>query len=230
MTSITKTTQTAEEHEVVEVERFYMPQLSAFKSCTLLLGLLVGIFIYLSTLGAEFVAVMVWGKDILDKTTTDLLVFSLIWNLFTTLLALIVLSSLRTMVLAVLTSAMTTTTTSQQRRSQDNIQEVGAELLSYLEGRFAVGALVGICVSWNATNLALGMRPQVIQSCIIMAVACLWCRLTLVLMGQPQHALIYDHEDEEQEDTTAGVVVIAATATKCQDNDDDLKEPLLQLV
>ena len=200
------TTQTTVPTAAPQDDRIYMPLLGRFKFCSLVLGLLVGFFIYLSTLGAEFVAVMMYGKDILSKTNHELVMFSLAWNLITTCIALMVLVTLRRIVMAVAYPTL-------EERSVD-AEQVVAELLSYLEGRFAVGALVGICISWNATNMILGMRPQIIQSCVILAVACMWCRLTLVLLGQSDRALIYDRIEEDVEAAVEG-------------KEDDKKEPLL---
>lgn len=176
-------------------DRLYMPALSSFKQCSLVLGLLVGLFIYLSTLGAEFVGVMLWGKEILEKSNHELIVFSLAWNLITTLLAIVILSSLRKLVSVVFLSAMATT-----NRSLTQMDDILSELLSYMEGRFAVGALVGICGSWNVTNAVLGMKPQILQSLVILVVACLWCRVTLVLLGSPEEVLIYDEYDCDEYD------------------------------
>ncbi|CAB9524444.1 expressed unknown protein [Seminavis robusta] len=194
-------------------ERFHMPQLGRFKVCSILLGFLVGVFIYLSTLGAEFIAVMLWGKEILAKTNSELVFFSLSWNLATTIIALVILSTLRRLVASVFLSVV------GRSRTSENAEDVLAELLSYLEGRFAVGALVGICISWNITNIVLGMRPQLMQSCIIMAVACLWCRVTLTLLGQTDHALIYDRSEEEEDEEQQKEIVF----------EDDKTEPLLWL-
>ena len=190
---MTTTTQTT--------DRLYMPNLSSFKTCSLLLGLLVGTFIYLSTLGAEFVGVMVWGREVLTKSQTDLILFSLAWNVGTTILALLVLTTLRRMIVAVMESTL----------RSDNAEDIVFELLSYLEARFAVGALAGICFTWNVTNFVLGMRPQIVQSCIILVVACLWCRMTLCLVGGSNQELVYEEEEEEE-------------------TEDDKTEPLLRLV
>jgi len=211
---MTSTPQIQQQQEAV---RFHMPSLGQFKTCGLLIGLLVGFFIYLSTLGAEFVAVMLWGRDILDKTNSELVVFSLGWNLVTTCIALVVLTSLRRLVSAVFTAAMK----HHSAETAEDHDDILAELLSYLEGRFAIGALVGICVSWNVTNMVLGMRPQVISSCIILAVACLWCKVTLVLLGDREERLIFDTHHSSQ---TAVVPKMAA------DIDNDKTKPLLQIV
>ena len=180
-----------------QTPRLYMPNLSSFKTCSLILGLLVGFFIYLSTLGAEFVGVMLWGREILNKSNHELIAFSLMWNFITTLIAIVILSSMRRLVSIVFTATAGT-----------HAEDVLSELLSYMEGRFAVGALVGICVSWNATNLVLGMKPQIIQSCVILAVACLWCRVTLVLLGSPDQSLITDEEEEEESEQKVALLAV----------------------
>lgn len=184
MSDSDKSTQTQE-------DRLYMPALRSFKNCSLVLGLLVGFFIYLSTLGAEFVGVMLWGREILNKSNRELIAFSLLWNFITTMVAIVILSSMRQLVSIVFVSLA---------GARHNIEDVLCELLSYMEGRFAVGALVGICLSWNVTNVVLGMKPQIIQSVIILAVACLWCRVTLVLLGSPDPSLIHDQAETEEEE------------------------------
>jgi len=180
-------------------QRLHMPALGSFKNCSLMLGLLVGFFIYLSTLGAEFVGVMLWGREILNKSNHELIAFSLMWNFITTMIAIVILSSMRRLVSIVFTASVPSTRT--------NSEDVLSEILSYMEGRFAVGALVGICISWNMTNLVLGMRPQIIQSCVILAVACLWCRVTLVLLGSPEQTLIHEDDEEEEEEKVALLTV-----------------------
>jgi len=182
-------------------DRLYMPALGHFKACSFMLGLLVGFFIYLSTLGAEFVGVMLWGRAILEKSNHELIAFSLVWNFITTMIAIVILSSMRRLVAVVFMSVAT------QTRTTDNAEDVLAELLSYMEGRFAVGALIGICASWNVTNFVLGMKPQLLQSIVILVVACLWCRVTLVLLGNPEQSLIHDKKDEDEEESEYALLV-----------------------
>jgi hypothetical protein len=172
-------------------ERMHMPSLGSFKTASLCLAMLVGFFIYLSTLGAEFVAVMLWGREILNKSNHELILFSLIWNFVTTVIAIIILSSMRRMVAIVFMATVP--------ESRTNAEDVLLELLGHMEGRFAVGALIGICASWNVTNFLLGMKPQIIQSCVILTVACLWCRVTLALLGSSGRALIYEEEEKEEQ-------------------------------
>merc|ERR1712137_1484418 len=94
-----------QERTTVTNQRFYVPDLGSFKFCSFLLGLLVGLFIYLSTLGAEFVGVMVWGREILNKSDRELIAFSLLWNFVTTMIAIIALSSIRRLVTVVFFAA-----------------------------------------------------------------------------------------------------------------------------
>jgi hypothetical protein len=213
MNSTATNTSTKTQLAIGEEQRFYMPSLGRFKRCCLLIGFFVGTFIYLSTLGAEFIAVMMWGKEILARTNCELVFFSLLWNLVTTCVALIMLMCLRQVIGCIFVDVV--------GRSKENAEDILAELLSYLEGRFAVGALVGICVSWNITNFVLGMNPQIIQSGIIMAVACLWCRVTLMLLGKGEDSLIYCSEEND---------VGQHGSYKSVHDEDDKTEPLLQTV
>jgi len=175
-------------------KRLYMPTLGSFKACSLIVGFLVGLFIYLSTLGAQFVAVVLWGTDVLGKTNQEMVLFSLAWNAATTSLALVILACLRRLVASVFTAAAA---------HRSNTEDLASELLSYLEGRFAVGALAGIFVSWNITNMVLGVRPHIIQSCAILAMACMSCIVSLPMLGSPSETLIFDDSEGEEEQTVA---------------------------
>ena len=133
-----------------------MPALGHFKSCSLILGLLVGFFIYLSTLGAEFVGVMLWGREILNKSNHELIAFSLMWNFITTMIAIVILSSMRRLVSIVFLSSVS--------NKRTNAEDVLSELLSYMEGRFAVGALIGAVV----TALGLIRAVYLVEAAAVM--------------------------------------------------------------
>jgi hypothetical protein len=162
-----------------------------------LLAFLVGCFIYLSTLGAEFLGVMLWGPDIVTKSNQVLIASSLAWNFVTTVVAIVLLKSARQVVKAVFCAAVRTT-----KRSSDNAEEILSELLSYMESRFAMGALGGICLAWNVANMVMGMKAQIIQSCVILLVACMWCRVTLILLGAPGNFFIYSDDEEHTSTNT----------------------------
>jgi hypothetical protein len=69
-----------------------------FKLSSLILGLLIGFFIQFSTLGANFLVITIWGEDVITKSKTDIVMFSLLWSFFTSAMAIIILSFLRNLV------------------------------------------------------------------------------------------------------------------------------------
>jgi hypothetical protein len=50
-------------------------------------------------------------------------------------------------------------------------------MIHKMESHFAVGALVGVCLAWTCTDLVLGLTAHVVQSCVTLAVALMWCRV-----------------------------------------------------
>ena len=195
-----------------------IPLLGQFKACCLMLGFFVGTFIYLSSLGAEFLAAMLWGKDVLARTNLVSMVLSLAWNLATICIAFVILTCLRHLVASVFLDAM------RHSQFKKNAEAILDHLLLYLECHFGVGALVGICVTWNATNLALGgKRPQVTQPCIIMAAACLWCRVMLMLLVPQEDSLIRDGSNSEEQNV---VQQPKGYSYVSKQDDDDKTSPL----
>jgi hypothetical protein len=131
-----------------------------FKASSLVLGLMVGFFIQFSTLGANFLMITLWGEDVMTKSKHDIVVFSLVWSFFTSAMAIVILGFLRNII--------TTVTT----------QDVD-ELVLHMECRFVVGALIGVCFAWTATDMVLGMRAQIVYSLVTLTVALAWCRVMM---------------------------------------------------
>jgi hypothetical protein len=48
-----------------------------------------------------------------------------------------------------------------------------------MECRFVVGALVGVCMAWAATDVVLGMSGQIVYSLGTLAVALAWCKFMM---------------------------------------------------
>jgi hypothetical protein len=121
-----------------------------YKSDALFLGVLAGFFIQFSTLVANFVILHNWGDDILGKAGIDFVCFSLVWSFFTSTMSILVLVCLR--------NAVSTTYTISLRceSSKINKERVVDELILLLECLFVVGALIGVCVAWTATDLLIG--------------------------------------------------------------------------
>lgn len=179
-----------------------------FRSSSLILGLIVGFFIQFATLGANFLAISFLEEDVATKSKFDVIVFSLLWSLLTSALAIFILGLLRALVTL---SFQTATATLQQRQqheqqrlqrendmSHNNTMERGAavdmtmrdvndfydehldNLTLHLECRFVIGALVGVCLAWTLTDFLLGMKAQIIYSLATLTVALCWCRVMVL--------------------------------------------------
>jgi hypothetical protein len=155
----------AEEEEVLQVEE---KAFSRFKFSALLLGLLVGFFIQFSTLGANFLVITLWGEDMVTKSKTDIIIFSLLWSFFTSAMAIVILGFLRNLV--------TITYAAVGGRCADLLEE----MVLHMECRFVVGALVGVCLAWTMTDILLGMRAQIVYSLVTLVVALFWCKIMML--------------------------------------------------
>jgi hypothetical protein len=135
--------------------------LARFKSSSFLLGIIVGFFIQFSTLGANYLALSFMGEAILTVTQRDLIIFSLIWSLITSTMAILVLAFLRKILFTMY------------------IGKDIEDIILHMECRYVVGALIGVCTAWAATDVALGMSGQVIYSMVTLVAALSWCRLMM---------------------------------------------------
>jgi hypothetical protein len=138
-----------------------------FKTSSLVLGLMVGFFIQFSTLGANYLALSFMGESILSITQRDLILFSLFWSLLTSTMAILVLAFLRNLVFATYVG--------------EDIEDI----ILHMECRYVIGALIGVCSAWAATDVALGMSGQVVYSVITLAVALSWCRVMMWFFATP---------------------------------------------
>ena len=199
-----------------------MPAWQSFQQCSVLLGVTVGLLIYMGTLGAEFVAIMVrLGQaptdDWVHPTTEQqqyVWMISLLWNTSTTFIAMVMMKSLRRLVSSVFRADWVSVhNDDDQKNAKDDETKdhILTELLLAMERRFAMGALLGICASWNVTNVILGVAPQVVRSVVILSLACLWCTRAHWLgrwgIGQTTQSeqevpWIYKDEDEDDFDKT----------------------------
>jgi hypothetical protein len=138
---------------------------NSFKTFCLMIGLMVGFFIQCSTLGANFLVITIWGDDIVHKSGQDIIVFSILWSVFTSVMAIVILGFLRNLVTVTYNAV-----SSEDDRNLEN-------MVLHMECRFVVGALVGVCMAWTITDILLGMKAQVVYSLVTLVVALLWCRL-----------------------------------------------------
>ncbi|CAB9497118.1 expressed unknown protein [Seminavis robusta] len=140
--------------------------LNRFKSYSILIGACCGIFVQLSTLGANFLLVAMWGDDVLAQRSPEgAMAFSLAWSFFTSCMALLVLALLRGMITTILDA----------NSVMDGTPERDT-LMMTVEVRYVVGALVGVCFAWTCTDLLLGMQSLAFYSLGTLVVALVWSR------------------------------------------------------
>jgi hypothetical protein len=123
---------------------------SMFKRSTLSIGLLVGLYIQFSFLGANF---------LLSNLRVNP-VWMLAWSFFTSSMGVSILLLLRTL-LCIASS------------DQNNLEAI----MVHLESFFAVGALIGLHLAWLVTDYLLGQPVPYVQSFIMLFVALVWCKL-----------------------------------------------------
>jgi cation transport ATPase len=118
--------------------------LSSFKlSSALLLGLLVGFF---TAISANCLAIYV-----VMKSNTNIIVFSLLWTLFTMVAPLILIWEFI-------------------RKSEELLEHTVAKL----QCLFGVGALAGTCLACTVMDVLLGTRAHFEYPLAIIVVACFW--------------------------------------------------------
>lgn len=146
-------------------------QSNSFKRSAIILGLLVGFFIQFSTLGANFLVITIWGDDVVSKSKSDIVTFSLMWSFFTSAMAIVILGFLRNLVTIAFGAVSSPLT--------DKHESLLEDMVLHMECRFVVGALVGVCMAWTMTDIFLGMKAQIIYSVVTLVVALIWCRIMM---------------------------------------------------
>jgi hypothetical protein len=142
--------------EELEDHRLDEKAFSRFKFSPLLWGLLVGFFIQFSILKANlWVISTLWDGDLVTKSKTNIVVFSLLWSFFTAVMAIANLRFLRNMV--------TITYSAAGGRSKDLLEE----MIWRMERRFGAG----VCIAWTMTGPLWGMRAQTEFTLVLLVVA-----------------------------------------------------------
>lgn len=140
-----------------------------FRFTSLVLGLFIGFFTQLSSLGANFLLAH-WQVP----RDSHAIIFwtSLAWALVTSLMGIFVMILVRGLVVLSSSKATASTDLSTESSSCSYLQNV----ILHLECSFAVGALVGVNVAWMVTDLILGMRLHLTHSLVSLIVALIWCQ------------------------------------------------------
>ena len=138
---------------------------------SLIFGLLVGCFIQSSSLGANYVLIVLYGRDydIMNQHHKNIVGFSLAWSFLTSIMGITILLILRSLITLATYGLSHTETTSQGRSVL--LFKRPLSLVVCLEFPFAFGALVGVCGSWATTDLLLGLKSHAYQSLFTLTVA-----------------------------------------------------------
>lgn len=145
----------------------------SFHTSTLILGFMVGVIIQLSTMGANFLIMTVYGDDAISSTK-DIIIFSLIWSTVTSTMAFFILGFIRNLLKAGYRNM-----TSANGDEEAGISEELDDIILNVECRFVVGAMMGVCLSWTVTDIFLGLNVQVMYSLITLTIALFWCHMML---------------------------------------------------
>jgi hypothetical protein len=140
-----------------------LPQsLIAMKRSCVIFGFLFGTFIQFSTLGANWVIILILGRDSFASAThLQLFTCSLIWSAMTSIITICLLKLLRDVMRVVVTAAQL------DMNNKDSITVSQLDpLMSFVEGRFVGSAFVGVCCAWAITDYMLGLRVHFLYSIV----------------------------------------------------------------
>jgi hypothetical protein len=146
---------------------------TGLKRSSLVLGLIVGLFLQFSTLGANWLVISICGNDvILSASRFQLVTYSLVWSALTSSMSMWILRFLRYVINLVLEvgsrPGFESDSEVQDRRWRIDI------LILTMESRFVGGALIGVSAAWTATDFLLGLHVQMIYSLVTLFIASLW--------------------------------------------------------
>lgn len=138
------------------------------KQSCLLLGILIGFFIQVSTVGASFLTNLPWAKGSSDQNVA---VYALAWSVITASASCGVMMIFRSFV------EITFNLTFGNRLANDHVthDRLLDELVWHFECYFSLGVLISVTMAWVATSIFLGMPSTFIDICITIALPVFWC-------------------------------------------------------
>lgn len=131
------------------------PMIGRLKYSCLVLGVLIGFFIQVSTIGASFLTNLPWAKG---SSEQNIAVYALAWSVITATASCGVMMIFRSFV-EVTFNLTFGRTQSYEPAKHDRILD---ELVWYFECYFSLGVLVSVTLAWIATSFVLGMPTTAI--------------------------------------------------------------------
>ena len=136
---------------------------SSLYKYSLVFGLVIGCFIQSSSLGANYILMILFRRDSREMAQhqSALVTFSLGWSFLTSLMGILMLLILRSLVASAARGLNQNNVLAGRPTVFSNTQQ---SLVAFLEFPFAFGALAGVCLSWAAIDITLGLRSHAYNS------------------------------------------------------------------
>ena len=144
------------------------PMMGKLKYSCLVLGVLIGFFIQVSTIGASFLTNLPWAKGASDE---NIALYALAWSVITATASCGVMMIFRSFV------EITFNLTFGRALSYDPVTHARIldELIWYFECYFSLGVLISVTLAWVATSFVLGMPSTLVDMGITVALPLFWC-------------------------------------------------------
>jgi len=144
--------------------------LASIYKYSIIFGLLVGCFIQSSSLGANYILMIVFGRDfeVMAQHHQNVVLFSLAWSFLTSLMGIAILLILRSLI-SLASQGLDKSNLPTGPRTIFFSHQLS--LVAYLEFPFAFGALAGVCASWAGTDLLLGLESHAYHSLLTLFMA-----------------------------------------------------------
>jgi len=150
---------------MVELDASMMAKL---KYSCLVLGLLIGFFIQVSTIGASFLTNLPWAKL---ASGHSIAMYALVWSAITATASCGVMMVFRSF-LEVAFHLTFGRTLNYSPATHDHVLD---ELVWYFESYFSLGVLVSVTLAWIATSFVLGTPTTLIDLVVTVALPVFWC-------------------------------------------------------
>jgi hypothetical protein len=145
------------------------------RSVSLMHGILIGLFIQFSSLGANQMMKLMSGgggppSHVLLVSWNTAISFSLLWSLVASLMGGCALFLMRNIIIMAWWVS-------------DIHKDILQHMSQNVECYFSVGAMCGINIAWLATDLILGLEVHIYQSIITTVAAMAWCKIVSCWYG-----------------------------------------------
>lgn len=176
-----------------------MTSLAKIKAIGSILGLMIGLFIQFSSLGINFLLQAVYrdlesssdlpnARDPLmlssgthEEVKRIIIRISFLWSFITSFIGIVLLIVIRCMVTNVFS-----TFNAERSLASPALTLYQDKIILNLECFFALGATVGLNLSWTFTDYLLGLDSHILQSILTLGLTIFWCKIVMYFLGPKQ--------------------------------------------